>query len=181
MLGHPVGQIIGYFYAMDMGIYRTVETNVKEVPVQFLAFMCILFGLVRLLGFWIFTRRYQRLPAIIRGFALANLPALFGSLTFYLLTQELEGNIVGFIVAPLMIGAVFILVPWIFFNSFLQIKQLRSLQEPPEKIQPTSNDWSPGKVTPGKGFLFAIFQSIKGLFVMIFIMFVLIAIGNFLT
>ncbi len=152
MLGHPVGQIIGYFCAMDMGIYRSVETNVTEVPAQFLAFMCILFGLVRFLVFWLFTRGYRPLSLIIKGFGITNLPGLLGLFTFYLLTQELEGNIVGFFIAPLMIGSVMVLGPWIFSNSILHIKKLRSSQEPPEEIQLTSDDWSPGKVIPVKNF-----------------------------
>ena len=147
-----MGQIIGYLCAMDMGIYRTVETNVSEVPAQFLAFMCILFGLVRFLVFWLFTRGYRPLSLIIKGFGITNLPGLLGLFTFYLLTQELEGNIVGFFIAPLMIGSVMVLGPWIFSNSILHIKKLRSSQEPPEEIQLTSDDWSPGKVIPVKNF-----------------------------
>jgi hypothetical protein len=181
MLGHPVGQIIGYLCAMDMGIYRSVETNVTEVPAQFLAFMCILFGLVRFLVFWLFTRGYRPFSRIIKGFGLTNLPGLLGLFTFYLLTQELEGNIVGFFVAPLMIGSVMVLGKWIFYNSIFHIKKLRSSQKPPEEIQFTSNDWSPGKVIPVKNFWVALGQTFKKAVLLIIFMIAMLVIYTLLT
>lgn len=113
--GHPLYLFVAFFTGMSFGWYKTVSVNVTKVyPILFIVSL-ILIALLRYMIFCvIFTRISTDKLFLFNKFLKINLVSLPGLLIFFLLIGDVEGNVFGFIIFPLILIFGIIITPLIF-------------------------------------------------------------------
>ena len=128
ILGNPFYQMVSYFVCQSLGWGSEPSFNVYQAnPMGYLFILVVIF----IIRFAIYSRIFtsKEYPMTIRGsnnflylFAERHLFQLLGFYTLWLWAQELEGNVIGFLVLPLTL-ITGIVISVVTFIRMLKLKK----------------------------------------------------------
>jgi len=124
VLGHPLYSVVLFFVLNSNNFHTLVSTNVYLIDRPLLVLLCLLVGAVRFGFFWIWLARADFFN-VVQAFEKSNRAALFSLFFVMGLYIPVEGNVFGFIYAPVFLLSITIIMPTIWVMSFKNIRRVR--------------------------------------------------------
>ncbi len=115
IIGNPFYNIFAFLICAGLGLIKKCGSNTIQANIFAYVFILIILFFIRLIMYYLFFNRNKpikvNLLLFTNEFVIAHQYQLLGTLTFFIWTLEIEGNVAGFILVPITIISILVLLP----------------------------------------------------------------------